>query len=71
MAMEFDPLIDDRAVLEKRRQRMADEPGDVRVGEFLPDQIDGRQRMNDIAQRTGFDNEDPHQGSVYAAAPLL
>ena len=42
--------------------RVVDEPRDVCFRKFPADETDRRQRVDDIAERAGLDDEDPHAG---------
>jgi hypothetical protein len=56
-AGEFDEIVDDRTVFEQRGERIIDEPGKLGVGKPVADAVDRRQGVDDIAERTGLDDE--------------
>ena len=58
LTVERNQFVDDGCVLEQRGEVVVDEPGDVSVGKTASDAGDGRQGVNNVAERAGLDDED-------------
>ena len=55
---KIDDFIDVRIAFEQRRPFRVDDPADARLGPVLFDRCDRRQRVDDVAERTRFYDQD-------------
>src|SRR4051794_22941021 len=62
VAVEGDHLVELRMRFDQIDECRADQPTDVRIRPASAEKIEHGQSMDDVAQRTGLDNEDAPRG---------